>query len=169
MTQNIIVPDIGDFDSVEIIEVLVKIGDQINKDDPIVTLESDKSSVEVPSPFYGKVSELKIKVGDKVSKGSLLAKLENDSSNNNLIASQKKEFPIADLNQTINTEIKKKIYSQPASKDDIDPLETKDWIESLNAVIENDGPSRASFILIKLYLRLILLVLFCLTLELPLI
>ena len=55
MSQNIIVPDIGDFDSVEIIEVLVKTGDHINKDDPIVTLESDKSSVEVPSPISGKL------------------------------------------------------------------------------------------------------------------
>ena len=77
MSQNIVVPDIGDFESVEIIEVLVKIGDQVSKNDPIVTLESDKSSVEVPSPFSGKVSELKIKIGDKVSKGSLLVKLEN--------------------------------------------------------------------------------------------
>ena len=60
--------------AVEIIEVLVKVGDQINKDDPIVTLESDKSSVEVPSPIAGKITELNIKVGDKVSKGVLLAK-----------------------------------------------------------------------------------------------
>ena len=80
MLQNISVPDIGEFDSVEIIEVLVKVGDQISKDDPIVTLESDKSSVEVPSPFTGKITELSIKIGDKVSKGSLLAKLENVSS-----------------------------------------------------------------------------------------
>ena len=77
MSQNISVPDIGDFDSVEIIEVLVKVGDQINKGDPIVTLESDKSSVEVPSTVSGKITELSIKIGDKVSKGSLLAKLEN--------------------------------------------------------------------------------------------
>ena len=77
MAQNISVPDIGDFDSVEIIEVLIKVGDQININDPVVTLESDKSSVEVPSPFSGKVLELNVKVGDKVSKGSPLAKLEN--------------------------------------------------------------------------------------------
>ena len=81
MSQNINVPDLGNFDSVEIIEVLVKVGDQINKNDPIVTLESDKSSVEVPSPIAGKIIELNVKVGDKVSKGSLLAKLENSSSN----------------------------------------------------------------------------------------
>ena len=81
MAQNISVPDIGDFDSVEIIEVLIKVGDQINVNDPIVTLESDKSSVEVPSPFSGTVLELNVKVGDKVSKGSPLAKLQNDASN----------------------------------------------------------------------------------------
>ena len=83
MAQNISVPDIGDFDSVEIIEVLVKVGDQIKENDPIVTLESDKSSVEVPSPFSGKILELNIKVGDKVSKGSLLAKLDNGLSDVN--------------------------------------------------------------------------------------
>ena len=83
MSHNISVPDIGDFDSVEIIEVLVKVGDQINENDPIVTLESDKSSVEVPSPFSGKILELNVKVGDKVSKGSLLARLDNSLSDIN--------------------------------------------------------------------------------------
>ena len=81
MAHNITVPDIGDFDSVEIIEILVKVGDQISKDDPIVTLESDKSSVEVPSPVAGKITELKVKIGDKVSKGSLLAKLDDGGLN----------------------------------------------------------------------------------------
>ena len=81
MTKVINVPDIGDFDSVEIIEILVKEGDFINKDNPIVTLESDKSSVEVPSPYSGTISKLNVKVGDKVSKGSPLASLENSTGN----------------------------------------------------------------------------------------
>ena len=55
MAQNISVPDIGDFKDVEVIEVLVKPGDQINKNDPIVTIESDKSSVEIPSPAAGEI------------------------------------------------------------------------------------------------------------------
>ena len=76
MATEIPVPDIGDFESVEIIEILVKPGDTISKNDPIVTLESDKSSVEVPSPFEGKISELKVKIGDRVSEGSVLATLE---------------------------------------------------------------------------------------------
>ena len=77
MAQNISVPDIGDFKDVEVIEILVKPGDQINKNDPIVTIESDKSSVEIPSPSSGQIKDLKVKVGDKVSEGSLLATIEN--------------------------------------------------------------------------------------------
>ena len=79
MAQNISVPDIGDFKDVEVIEVLVKPGDQINKHDPIVTIESDKSSVEIPSNFEGKIKTLKIKVGDKVSEGDLILILEKKS------------------------------------------------------------------------------------------
>ena len=76
MATNITVPDIGDFDNVEIIEILAKPGTIIKKNDPIVTLESDKSSVEVPSPFAGKILSLEVKIGDKVSKGSVLAVIE---------------------------------------------------------------------------------------------
>ena len=80
MTTKITVPDIGDFENVEIIEILTKPGAIIKKDDPVVTLESDKSSVEVPSPFAGKVSSLNVKIGDKVSKGSVLATIEDDKN-----------------------------------------------------------------------------------------
>ena len=74
--QDILVPDIGDFKNVEIIEVSVKPGDRINEDDPLITLESDKASMEVPSPKSGTVAEVKVAVGDRVSKGSLILTLE---------------------------------------------------------------------------------------------
>ena len=77
MAQNISVPDIGDFKDVEVIEVFVKPGDQIKKNDPIVTIESDQSSVEIPSPAAGEIKDLKVKIGDKVSEGSVLATIEN--------------------------------------------------------------------------------------------
>ena len=80
MTTKIIVPDIGDFENVEIIEILTKPGDIIKKNDPVVTLESDKSSVEVPSPFTGRISSLEVKIGDKVSKGSVLAVIEDEKA-----------------------------------------------------------------------------------------
>ena len=91
MSIEIVVPDIGDFESVEIIEVLVNAGSNIKKNDSIVTLESDKSSVEVPSPYEGKISELKVKVGDKVSKGSILALIESKESNNETATTKNKE------------------------------------------------------------------------------
>ena len=70
------VPNIGDFKDVEVIEVLVSEGKIIKKNDPLVTIESDKSSVEIPSNYDGKVKTLKIKVGDKVSEGDLILTLE---------------------------------------------------------------------------------------------
>lgn len=74
--KDILVPDIGDFDGVEVIEILVAVGDQIAVEDPIASLESDKAAMEIPSPFAGTVKEVKINVGDKVSQGSLLITME---------------------------------------------------------------------------------------------
>ncbi len=76
------VPNIGDFKDVEVIEVLVKKGQSIKKNDPLITIESDKSSVEIPSIFEGKISNLNIKVGDKVSEGDLILTLEKSSQVN---------------------------------------------------------------------------------------
>ena len=73
------VPNIGDFKNVEVIEVLVSEGQSLKKNDPLITIESDKSSVEIPSNFDGKIKTLKIKVGDKVSEGDLILILENTS------------------------------------------------------------------------------------------
>jgi len=70
------VPDIGDFDKVEIIEVHVKAGDTVAAEDPLITLETDKAAMEVPAPAAGKVAELKVKKGDRVSQGDLIAVVE---------------------------------------------------------------------------------------------
>jgi dihydrolipoamide dehydrogenase len=74
------VPDIGDFKDVEIIELLVKPGDRIARDQSLITVESDKASMEIPSSEAGVVKELKVKLGDKVSKGSLLLLLETEGA-----------------------------------------------------------------------------------------
>jgi dihydrolipoyl dehydrogenase len=78
MTQSIdiTVPDVGDFQDIPVIEVLVKSGDQIEKETPLITLETDKATMEVPSPQAGVIKEIKVKVGDKVSQGSLILTLE---------------------------------------------------------------------------------------------
>jgi len=74
--NQVLVPDIGDFKEVEVIEVLVKPGDAVSKEQSLITLESDKATMEIPSPGSGVVKELKIKVGDKVSKGSPILVLD---------------------------------------------------------------------------------------------
>jgi dihydrolipoamide dehydrogenase len=74
------VPDIGDFKEVEVIEVLVRPGDAVAKEQSLITLESDKATMEIPSPGAGKVGEIKVKVGDKVSKGSLILLLQGEAA-----------------------------------------------------------------------------------------
>jgi len=74
--KEILVPDIGDFSGVEVIEVLVAVGDTIAAEDSLLTLETDKASMEVPSTAAGVVKELKVKVGDKVSQGSVILTIE---------------------------------------------------------------------------------------------
>ena len=110
--QKIIVPNIGDFKEVEVIEVLVKEGQEIKKDESVITLESDKSSVEVPSNFSGTVKQIKIKIGDKVSEGTTILllnskdKIESISKNNN--AENNKEvidFPKNNKKKDIQTPI----------------------------------------------------------------
>ena len=174
MATKITVPDIGDFENVEIIEILTKPGAVIKKNDPIVTLESDKSSVEVPSPFAGKISSLDVKIGDKISKGSVLATIEEVGSENSekiekpkqekqkkmetLVLKEEEFLPEAEkiIKQAESTIVKptkkETIKKIPARSNgaDIDPIETKEWLDSLEAVITKDGSDRAHYLLKKL-------------------
>ncbi len=77
--KEVSVPDIGDFKDVEVIEVLVHPGDEVNQEQSLITLETDKATMEIPSPTRGVVKEISIKCGDKVSKGSLILKLEEQA------------------------------------------------------------------------------------------
>ena len=87
---EVIVPDIGNFDSVDVIEVLVKVGDTVAKEDSLITLESDKASMDIPSSEAGIVKEIKIKVGEKVAKGTLILLLEAEA---HVSAAPQAEFP----------------------------------------------------------------------------
>ena len=90
-TVDITIPDIGDFTDVPVIEVLVKAGDTVEAEQPIVTLESDKASMDVPSPAAGKITEIVVKVGDKVSMGSLVAKLDAGGQAGQIASDQEDE------------------------------------------------------------------------------
>ncbi len=74
--QEVRVPDLGDFDDVEIVEVHVKAGDQVQPEDPLITLETDKAAMEVPAPAAGRLAEVTVEVGGRVSEGDLIAILE---------------------------------------------------------------------------------------------
>jgi len=169
MSQQLLVPDIGDFEEVEVIEVLIKVSDKIKKNDPIVTLESDKSSVEVPSTFEGTVESINVKVGDKVSKRHLLVTLNSETQTQEVPKKNVEEKLPTDTENIIKEaedtlvlkkEVKEtKTLSQKKNKNekieivkngDIDPIETKEWLESLSAVLENDGKNRAQFLIKQL-------------------
>ncbi len=169
MSKDLLLPDIGDFEKVEIIEVLVKAGDKIKKNESLVTLESDKSSVEVPSTDDGIIESVNVKIGDKVSKGHLLATLESlslteekpkkilgeklppdtekiiEEAENTLVL--KKE---TDEQKTITKKEDNDEKIEIVKNGDIDPIETKEWLESLSAVLEKDGKLRAQFLIKQL-------------------
>ncbi len=104
--QKIIVPNIGDFKEVEVIEILVKEGQHLKKDDSVITLESDKSSVEVPSNFSGIIKKINIKVGDKVSEGTTILLLNTEEN-------KKEENKPVLKNQDSNIKNKNKIIDFP--------------------------------------------------------
>ena len=110
------VPNIGDFKDVEVIEVLVTEGQSIKKNDALITIESDKSSVEIPSNLNGKIKSLKIKIGDKVSEGDLILTLENTSEIKNeeikKITEKEKEFKKTKV-------VKTEIVQRSISKDNV--------------------------------------------------
>jgi pyruvate dehydrogenase E2 component (dihydrolipoamide acetyltransferase) len=110
--KEIKVPNIGEFKSVEVIEVLVSSGESVLKNDPLITIESDKSSVEIPSSFEGRVKSVNIKVGDKVSEGDTILIIEN------------------------NEEIKEKIQEQPKIEKEEEKSQTK------KEKIVNDAPKK---------------------------
>ncbi len=109
------VPNIGEFKDVEVIEVLVSIGQQVSKNDPLITIESDKSSVEIPSNLDGKVKKLNIKIGDKVSEGDNILILETKEK----------------INDKSKEDIKE-IKTYPEKKDKIIKENLKQNIEKIN-------------------------------------
>src|SRR5215218_4586325 len=79
-TVEVKVPDIGDFKDIPVIEVFVKPGDTVKAEDPLISLESDKATMDVPSPVDGVVKDIKVKVGDKISEGSLILTVDADAA-----------------------------------------------------------------------------------------
>ena len=106
--KDIRVPNIGEFKDVEVIEILIKKGQEIKKNNPLITIESDKSSVEIPSTLEGKVTTLNLKIGDKVSEGDKILELEiNEGSiekKESELTKEKLPEKILDIKKTIETQ-----------------------------------------------------------------
>ena len=75
---SLIIPQLGDFDEVEVIEIHIKEGDSIKKDDPLITLETEKAAMDVPSEFSGTITSLNIQIGDKISEGDLIGEIASE-------------------------------------------------------------------------------------------
>jgi pyruvate dehydrogenase E2 component (dihydrolipoamide acetyltransferase) len=91
--KDILVPDLGDFEGVEVIEIMVSAGDTISIEDPLVSLESDKAAIEIPSPQAGTVKEVKVSIGDKVSQGDILVTMEVSAAQAAAVAETTAEKP----------------------------------------------------------------------------
>ena len=94
--KDIKVPNIGEFKDVEVIEIIVKKGQEIKKNDPLITIESDKSSVEIPSSHDGKVTAINLNIGDKVSEGDQILEIELKDNQETLIETKEKQLPKKD-------------------------------------------------------------------------
>ncbi len=113
--KRIEVPNIGEFKDVEVIEILISSGQLVKKNDPLITIESDKSSVEIPSSFDGKVKSVNVKIGDKVSEGDIIIILENSEEEENKdikekIKTEKKEEKDQIKKETIFIDTSKKSF-----------------------------------------------------------
>jgi len=93
--KNIELPDIGDFDEVEVIEILVSVGDKLEADDSIITLESDKASMEIPTPSAGVVSSISVNIGDKIKQGDVVVTLESEKNSDKNIPSDTEKTSVS--------------------------------------------------------------------------
>ena len=134
-TFQITVPDIGNFDSVEVIDVIVKIGDTIKKEDSLITVESDKASMDIPSTHEGKVTAINLKVGDKIKQGSNILVIELSESSDK---PQKSENKI-EIKSEVKVEVKKEVPPQ-ASTETITKKSSLTSTHETEVVVLGSGP-----------------------------
>jgi len=116
-TKNVTLPDIGDFDQVEVIEVLLSIGDIVKENDSIITLENDKATMEIPAPFSGKIKSIEVKIGEKITRGDLIATFESTETNHG------EETQPSDEQIEPDAESSAKKDSKPKAADDVEVVD----------------------------------------------
>ncbi len=114
--KQVLIPDIGDFKDVPVIEVLVKTGVQVQSEDPLISLESDKATIEIPAPFTGVIKEINVKPGDKVSEGALILSIETsdevESAADTLLAINKEELSDKTVVEPVDVDPKKAVVER---------------------------------------------------------
>src|SRR3546814_784730 len=137
------VPDIGSYDDVPVIEVLVSVGDAVEKDQGLVTLESDKATMEVPSPFAGVVKELKVKVGDSLSEGGVVAVIEATADEAPAKASTEAAEPEAPSKpESAKSDAAKPDVAQPEAQTTTRTAETAAEVEPVEVAEQRDNITR---------------------------
>lgn len=139
--KQVLVPDIGDFKNIPIVELLVKPGDEIKKEEALISLESDKATIEIPSPFAGVVKEVNVREGDRVSEGSIILEIEINQTDNLVKASppsKKTNSPTAPIE--IITNSGQAISSQPETKSATPMLSSE-----TSLIMAHAGPSVRRF------------------------
>ena len=140
-TEEILIPDIGSFDSVDVIEILINEGDEIKKEDPLITVESDKASMDIPAPLSGVIKEIKVKVGDNVKQGSLVALVEKTKDSTEI--SKKKSNVRKEIEDIENKVALEPTSPVPEPPETIQPIE-KPLPISESALVANGKTSHAS-------------------------
>jgi pyruvate dehydrogenase E2 component (dihydrolipoamide acetyltransferase) len=161
--QKITVPNIGDFKEVEVIEVLVKEGQTIKKNESVITLESDKSSVEVPSNYDGKIKKINTRVGDKVSEGSVILLIETsgniETKDSSYTSAPEKEKKNEIIDFPVNRELKKVTSNSSSSEGKVKSASpnVRKFVRELGAdITQITGTERAGRITkedVKIYIK----------------
>ncbi|MFB3116608.1 MAG: biotin/lipoyl-containing protein, partial [Gammaproteobacteria bacterium] len=116
--KEVLVPDIGDFEAVEVIEVPISDGDRVQLEDTLITLESDKASIDIPSPYSGTVKNVSTKIGDKVSQGDLILTLEMEIEIE--IAAAEHPATDTDITETTATNVNHELQTDTSVQEQID-------------------------------------------------
>ena len=144
--QSIIVPDLGGIDNAEVIEITVKVGDQINQEETIVVLESDKATVDVPCPYSGTVTEISINVGDKLTEGSVIGSINTTGTSASSEASTEADTP-----KVATTEAPKPALSSTAQIEIVIPdIGGSDEVEVIDVMIQEGDTVEAEQSLLTL-------------------
>ena len=144
--EKILLPDVGDFDEIEVIEVIISVGDEIEKDDSIITLESDKATMEIPTSFSGKIKSISVNVGDRISEGTLIAEIEvsESATEESAVPEQPAETPVEQVaEKTAPQAVAASVPETPTSAPKPPPVPAAD--NDSNQVVAHASPSVRKF------------------------